>query len=247
VNIRFGPEIAAAAAAHHLDPRLLAAIAAQETGGPGSNSGRNIVGDGGHGHGVFQIDDRFWPLARTPAVMNPAVNADLAATILGDNLRRFGGNVRAALSSYNAGSPTATGSLTRWSDGNVLGYADSVLRHYDALGGSAPQLAADTRESLAVVDRMRRFAAAAPHGEPGPGAPVVSGVAASSARACSATPWSSATASLASLPPPPVLQPMQSWTQICAAGSKEASEADQAAADLIDSGDVFEPAHNAEA
>ena len=57
-GIRYGAEISAAAAAHGLDPKLLAAVAAQETGGPGSDSGANIVGDAGHGHGLFQIDDR---------------------------------------------------------------------------------------------------------------------------------------------------------------------------------------------
>jgi len=66
-GIRYGAQIAAAAARHDVDPRLLAAIAAQETGGPGSNSGNNVVGDGGHGRGVFQIDDRSWAFARTPA------------------------------------------------------------------------------------------------------------------------------------------------------------------------------------
>ena len=47
-GIRYGSEIAGAARAHGLDPALLAAVAAQETGGPGSNSGANVVGDGGN-------------------------------------------------------------------------------------------------------------------------------------------------------------------------------------------------------
>jgi hypothetical protein len=134
--VAYGGAIAAVAARHHLDPSLLAAVAAQETGGPGSDSGRNIVGDGGHGHGVFQIDDRWHPFASTPAAMDPAANADYAAGLLADDLRRYGGNVRAALSAYNAGSPTATGTMTDWGDGKAVGYADSVLRHYDRLRGS---------------------------------------------------------------------------------------------------------------
>jgi hypothetical protein len=52
------------------------------------------------------------------------------------NLQRYG-DLRAALSAYNAGSPTATGTRTDWGDGAPLGYADSVLRHYARLG-SAP-------------------------------------------------------------------------------------------------------------
>ena len=113
-TVAYGSEIAAAATRHHLDPRLLAAVAAQETGGPGADSGRNIVGDAGHGHGVFQIDDRWHPFARTAAAMDPAANADYAAGMIESNLRRYGGDVRAALSAYNAGSPAATGTRTDW-------------------------------------------------------------------------------------------------------------------------------------
>jgi hypothetical protein len=136
LGVAFAPQIAAAATRHNLDPRLLAAVAAQETGGPASNSGRNVVGDGGHGHGVFQIDDRWHAFARTPAAMDPAQNADYAAGILSSNLNRYGGDVHAALSAYNAGSPTAAGTQTTWGDGTQLGYADSVLRHYTQLGGT---------------------------------------------------------------------------------------------------------------
>ena len=135
-NVAYGPEIAAAATRHHLDPRLLAAVAAQETGGPGSDSGRNVVGDGGHGRGLFQIDDRWHAFARTPAAMNPAENADYAAGLLESNLNRYG-DLRSALSAYNAGSPNATGTRTDWGDGQPVGYADSVFRHYARLGGGA--------------------------------------------------------------------------------------------------------------
>jgi hypothetical protein len=135
LNVAFGPEIAAAATRHHLEPRLLAAVAAQETGGPGADSGRNVVGDGGHGRGVFQIDDRWHAFARDPAAMDPARNADYAAGLLESNLHRYGGDVRAALSAYNAGSPSATGTPTDWGDGKPVGYADSVFRHYARLGG----------------------------------------------------------------------------------------------------------------
>jgi hypothetical protein len=135
LNVAFGPQIAAAAARHYLDPRLLAAVAAQETGGPGADSGRNVVGDGGHGHGVFQIDDRWHAFARSPAAMDPGRNADYAAGLLESNLGRYGGDVRAALSAYNAGLPSATGTTTDWGDGRPVGYADSVLRHYARLGG----------------------------------------------------------------------------------------------------------------
>ena len=138
-GVAYAGEIAAAARRHGLSPTLLAAVAAQETGGPGRNAGRNVVGDGGHGRGVFQIDDRWHAFARSPAAMEPSKNADYAAGMLSGLLARFGGNVREALSAYNAGDPHATGTRTTWADGSTLSYADSVLRHEAALRGGGPQ------------------------------------------------------------------------------------------------------------
>lgn len=180
LTVAFGPQIAAAATRHHLEPRLLAAVAAQETGGPGADSGRNIVGDAGHGHGVFQIDDRWHAFARSPAAMDPASNADYAAGMLESNLHRYGGDVRAALSAYNSGSPHATGTLTDWGDGKAISYADSVFRHYDRLGGDSAAAgsgpappsgaaAADPRDSAAAVDALRGLLAQLGIGGFGPG------------------------------------------------------------------------------
>jgi hypothetical protein len=150
-GVAFAPDIAAAARRHSLDPELLAAVAAQETGGPGSNAGRNVVGDGGHGRGIFQIDDRWHSFASTPAAMDPAQNADYAAGMLSGLLKRYGGNSREALSAYNAGSPTAEGTRTRWADGADLPYADSVFRHYERLTGGTAQRAAIEESSEAVA------------------------------------------------------------------------------------------------
>ncbi len=134
-GVKYAPEIVSAARSHRLDPALLAAVAAQETGGPGSNGGANVVGDGGHGRGLFQIDDRWHAFARSVAAMDPGQNAEYAASMISGLLQRYGGNVHKALSAYNAGSPTATGTQTRWADGRTLGYADSVLRHYSDIAG----------------------------------------------------------------------------------------------------------------
>jgi len=139
-GVNYAPAIASAAAKHGVDPTLLAAVAAQETGGPGANGGRNELGDGGHGHGLFQIDDRWHDFANSAAAMDPAENADYAAGMLSGLLRRYGGNVREALSAYNSGSPTGKGTSTTWSDGQTLDYADSVFRHYRQLGQSTPQV-----------------------------------------------------------------------------------------------------------
>jgi hypothetical protein len=151
-GVAYAPEIAAAARQHGLDPELLAAVAAQETGGPDSNAGRNVVGDGGHGHGVFQIDDRWHSFAATSAAMDPARNADYAAGMLAGLLKQYGGNVHEALSAYNAGSPMAAGTTTRWSDGSDLGYADSVMRHYQRLAGTGLQTETVASQSEAVAE-----------------------------------------------------------------------------------------------
>jgi len=153
-GVAFSSEIAGAAAKFGLDPRLLAAVAAQETGGPGSNSGRNIVGDAGHGHGLFQIDDRFHDFARTAAAMNPQANADYAARMISGLLGQYGGDVRKALSAYNAGDPNARGTVTQWQDGARLGYADSVLRHYMALGNTSTQFGTATQAAVPAFNSL---------------------------------------------------------------------------------------------
>jgi len=160
-GVNFAPEIASAAQRHGLDPQLLAAVAAQETGGPGANGGRNEVGDGGHGRGLFQIDDRWHDFAKTGAAMDPAQNADYAAGMLSGLLKRYGGNVKEALSAYNAGSPTARGTSTTWGDGQRLDYADSVLRHYQQLGSSDD--GADRLAQTAQALPQMRAGANVPH------------------------------------------------------------------------------------
>ena len=215
--IRYGAEIARAATAHHLDPKLLAAVAAQETGGPGADSGNNIVGDGGHGRGLFQIDDRYWTFARSAAAMDPAKNADMAASILRDDLDRYGGDVRSALSAYNAGSPTATGTTTTWADGATLGYADSVLRHYDDLGGA---VAADNPSTIESVNALSAYGGASAVPGFAGGLPGLAG----SGFLPSVVPFTNTTAP----------------GMFAQAATQTGAEADKAIAELMDSGDVFD-------
>jgi hypothetical protein len=175
-GVAFAPQIARAAGKYGLDPRLLAAVAAQETGGPGSNAGRNIVGDGGHGHGVFQIDDRWHGFAKTAAAMDPQANADYAAGMISGLLRQYGGNVHKALSAYNAGDPNARGTTTQWQDGKCLGYADSVLRHYATLCGTTPESLSESMAAQAPDDRfsvnaLASFASSQAPPLPAPAAP----------------------------------------------------------------------------
>lgn len=168
-GVAYASEIVQAAQRHGVDAALLAAVAAQETGGPGTNAGSNIVGDGGHGHGIFQIDDRWHTFARTAAAMKPAANAEYAAGMISGLLRRYGGDVHKALSAYNAGDPNATGTVTEWQDGRRLGYADSVLRHYVQLNGeqTVNALSAESATEQQSVNALASFASLTPP----PGAP----------------------------------------------------------------------------
>jgi hypothetical protein len=246
-GVRFGAQIAAAAGRHGLDPKLLAAVAAQESGGPDTNSGRNVVGDGGHGHGLFQLDDRSWAFASSSAALDPAANADAAAGILRDDLDRYGGNVRAALSAYNSGSPAAAGTPTTWGDGQTLSYADSVMRHYAALGGDPAQLLADGRDTSQSVNALANYGATQP---------ATAGSSQIAAAESGLSPLASSVAapSLGSLgsagiAEPPMIQatsqspfaPPISWANETSAngpaGGKEAADADGLVANSIDSSD----------
>lgn len=100
-----------AEAARGLPRGILLAIASRES------DMTDVVGDGGHGRGVFQIDDRAWPewlaahgAAAAGAVPPVPAAAVLAAAIVADGLafgRRNGVPkrelLRFALASYNAG------------------------------------------------------------------------------------------------------------------------------------------------
>jgi soluble lytic murein transglycosylase-like protein len=130
--IKYGPDILRGAQSHGIDPLLLAAIAAQETGGPASDSGNNIdAKPPNQGHGIFQIDAGSWPdQVKLGVADNPAQAAGLAASIIASALNAHNQDVTAALHDYNAGwdqnTPTTN---TTWPDGTVLNYQQSVLRH----------------------------------------------------------------------------------------------------------------------
>jgi hypothetical protein len=245
-GIRFGSAITTAARAHGLDPKLLAAVAAQETGGPGSNSGRNVVGDGGHGHGLFQIDDRTWAFGASAQAMDPAANANAAAGILADDLARSGGDVRAALSTYNSGSPAGAGTKTTWGDGATLGYADSVLRHYAALGGDPAQILADNRTTATSVNALAGFTATQPLANAATGT-LANPAAGTLAWTQPASAASGTSSDAAAYYPPPAVTPTSqspfaapvSWVNETSAngpaGGKLATDADSIVASEVDS------------
>lgn len=234
-GIRYAPQITAAARANGLDPRFLAAVAAQETGGPGSDSGSNIVGDSGHGHGLFQLDDRWHAIARTSTAMDPAANAQYAAKMLSGLLQHYGGDMHAALSAYNAGSPNANGTVTTWADGSRLGYADSVMRHMSRLE-TRDQLLGENGQGTAQLSALDQLAAGTP----------ASSAASSASGATSASSTSASSAGLAAMPQAPQIpsstapsQPFRSYTSEYQDGG--GSIADQTSKNLSDS---INPADN---
>jgi|GEM_PF-5566675 len=91
--------VEAAAKKYSLDPALIFAVMERES------NGRNIKGDGGHGRGLMQIDDRSWGtwLAQNNGGMDPASNIMKGAEILRANLDYFKGDLTKAIAAYNAG------------------------------------------------------------------------------------------------------------------------------------------------
>lgn len=126
-------DLAEAALLHGEDTALLCAIALRETWAgwaPGYQPRGSHLGhgDGGHGFGLFQMDDRG-PYRRLP-IECPDASAHLqarwACQVLDDarrELRRFHAHPRyleAALCAYNAGSPRVAWQLDRGLDPNLV-------------------------------------------------------------------------------------------------------------------------------
>lgn len=77
-------------------PCLLHAVASRET------NMRNVVGDGGHGHGVFQLDDR-WHQIPPGFDQDVAAQTETAARMLAELHQRVG-DWTLACNLYNSGS-----------------------------------------------------------------------------------------------------------------------------------------------
>lgn len=82
---------------------LLFAVGSRET------NLTNELGDGNHGHGVWQLDDRFHnPPGGFPHFdANVALQCSIAASMLHDLLAMEAGNVERAANRYNSGRPDA--------------------------------------------------------------------------------------------------------------------------------------------
>ena len=149
-------DIATAAVAHDVPPTLLLAVAKRETDfgrgvGFDAATGR---GDGGHGYGLFQLDDRS--PAHEPLLAqvqhDPAKAADVAASMLGDSFSRGHGTLD-ALHIYNHGSLGGETTRGRF-EGRTVNYETAVAgwaREYDAAAGIAPPARAPESHAAAVA------------------------------------------------------------------------------------------------
>jgi len=81
---------------YRLPPWLLFAVGSRET------NLTNEVGDGGHGYGVWQLDNRSHNI---PADFPVSIQALYAARMLADELLRTAGDIQAAAAIYNSGQP----------------------------------------------------------------------------------------------------------------------------------------------
>ncbi len=112
--------------AYGLPPALLYAIGSRET------NLTNELGDGGHGHGVFQLDDRSHTI---PPGYDGDVQAQAttAAQMMKDGFGQFG-NWTKACNYYNSGSPD-TGATTGADYGPDVMERQAYLAPFEGSGG----------------------------------------------------------------------------------------------------------------
>jgi soluble lytic murein transglycosylase-like protein len=119
---QWAPQMVAAHICYGVDMLLIAAIMDRESQGGEALKPRGPkgVGDGGHGRGLMQIDDRSHGMflqARfddklTDVWTDPAFNILYGTRLIARNTRMLGGNVLAAIAAYNAG-PGRAGDVMR--------------------------------------------------------------------------------------------------------------------------------------
>lgn len=111
---RYALEIWCAAELYRVDPVVLAAILERESLGGDALTppGPRGTGDGGHGRGLMQIDDRWHgPFVATGLWREPPFALLYAARLLRQALDALGGEYGPAIGAYNAGTARVRGLL----------------------------------------------------------------------------------------------------------------------------------------
>lgn len=118
------------------------------------------TGDGGHGHGLFQLDDRWHDI---PAGFDtdPKAQATAAAKMLRANLGHYDGHVFPACSAYNCGIGNADAGITYHGDPDYwtthsggVGYGAEVVARWQFL----KQTYGDRPKPEELSDAQRRKA-----------------------------------------------------------------------------------------
>lgn len=135
---------------------LLFAVGSRET------NLTNEVGDGGHGNGIWQLDNRSHTIP--PGFNNDVeLQAHTAALMLSQEIAHFNGNVKAALAAYNAGTSTVENNLAKGRDidqgtaGNNYS-ADTYARMvWLQESEDLPMSAAEVAELKAEIADLKKF------------------------------------------------------------------------------------------
>lgn len=113
---------------HVLSICLLLAIASRETGI------KNIKGDGGHGRGIMQVDDRFHDkfLNANKEGLDPKTNIEYAASLLSDYLDMFDRDLVKGVAAYNCGPGNVRKALKQGLKADTyttnMNYGEDVLK-----------------------------------------------------------------------------------------------------------------------
>ena len=154
IYCRYEKAIGEASRRSGISRELLTAVISRESGG------RNVRGDGGHGRGLMQIDDRYPPHAQWLKAnrdgLDPHTNIGYGAALLAENLASFDGIEHAALAAYNAGPAAVRRALARGADPDSVttgrDYSADVLRRARSF---AEQLLNGTAVCLANARRAQ--------------------------------------------------------------------------------------------
>jgi hypothetical protein len=146
------------AEARGVDPAVVLAIIEVES------AGRNVIGDGGHGRGLMQIDDRShaaW-LADHADGLDPESNIDYGCLILRNNINFFGSDLRPAIAAYNCGAGNALAGIRE--SGNPDKYTTG--HNYSArVLALRPDYQTALEENMAVIPQeyVDKFSLNSPH------------------------------------------------------------------------------------
>lgn len=167
IRQRYGAILSESAAWYGHRMEILAGIMMRETAGGESKwldvPGPGGRGDGGHGHGLMQIDDRSFPdFCRSEDWKDPAKNVDMGARILAEK-RHFLATKqfpiplleRGAIAAYNCGEGNVLKAHLAGEDLDIHtadhNYSACVMAFADAYVGICPPAAATAPETILVA------------------------------------------------------------------------------------------------